>query len=216
MQLPTNLLTFLLTSSSFLTLITAAPTAASPAPVADDITYHTSTSSDNDPNDPAIAFFSSLPPPSPKKRWSSPNPSSPSVTGLATITKRGGGNQDYCRGGGFFNATSDGSPWIDDCRVIIRNIAPKGGKWHYMTGSQRTLVSHGSCALGIESTDGVPPALQTLVGDLDIAEWIQKSIDLFGTRGGKVGSYGDTQCPSTHFEGDEYGMRWGLYRAKGY
>ncbi|KAK3949295.1 putative necrosis-inducing factor-domain-containing protein [Pseudoneurospora amorphoporcata] len=220
MQLPTNLLTFLLTFSSFLTLITAAPTAASPVVVvaaAADITYHTSPDNDpNDPNDPAIAFFSSLPPaPLPKRR--SPNPSSPSVTGLAT--KRG--NQDYCRGGGYFNATSDGSPWVADCRVIIRNIAPKGGKWHYMTGSQRTLVSHGSCALGIESTDGVPPALQTLVGDLDIAEWIRKSIDLFGTttkggEGGKVGSYGDTQCPSTHFEGDEYGMRWGLYRAKGW
>ncbi|CCC13679.1 hypothetical protein SMACR_07245 [Sordaria macrospora] len=230
MQLPTNFLTFFLTSSTFLTLITAAPTAspvvvASSVDVADDnsgptddgdgIIYHTS-SDENDPDDPAIAFFSSLPPlPAADKR--TPNPSSPITTGLAS-SKIKRENKDFCKGGGYFNATSEGSPWVDDCKIIIQNISPKGGTWRYMTGSQRTLVSHKSCALGIESTDGVPPALQTYIGDLDISEWIQKSIDKYASKKeqGKVGSYGDTQCPSTHFKGDEYGMRWGLYRAKGY
>ncbi|KAK3344670.1 putative necrosis-inducing factor-domain-containing protein [Neurospora tetraspora] len=217
MQLPTNLLTLLLTST-FLSLITATPIVSpsgtnpvdSSVPADANINVHV----DDDPNDPAIAFFSSLPPPRPKR---SPNPSSPSATGLVKFSKRGG-NKDFCRGGGIFNKTSDGSPWVDDCKIIIQNISPNGGTWHYMTGTQRTLVSHKSCALGIESTDGVPKALQTLVGDLDITEWIQKSIDRFRSseEQGKVGSYGDTQCISQTFKGDEYSLRWGLYRNKGY
>ena len=87
-----------------------------------------------------------------------------------------------------------------------------------MTGFQRTLVTHKSCGLGIESTAGVPGGLQTRIGDLDITDWIQKSMDRFKTKPeqGKVGSYGDTQCESTHFGEDEYGMRWGLYRMKGF
>ncbi|KAK3489763.1 putative necrosis-inducing factor-domain-containing protein [Neurospora crassa] len=233
MQLPTNLLTFLLTTSAFLSLITATPIAtpskqsasktnpinssipASTDPNTNHIHTETETKTESDPSDPAIAFFSSLPPPSspPNSSSSSPNPSSPSTTGLVHLSsKRSSGNKDHCRGGGYFNATSAGSPLVDDCKVIIQNISPRGGTWHYMSGTQRTLVSHGSCALGIESTPDVPKGLQTLVGDLDISEWIWKSIDRYQWKG-KVGSYGDTQCVSQTFKGDEYTLRWGLYHS---
>ncbi|EDO65296.1 hypothetical protein GE21DRAFT_2747 [Neurospora crassa] len=229
MQLPANLLTLLLSSSLF-TLITATPiatpskqSASKTNPINSSIPawtdpnttnhIHTETETETDPSDPAIAFFSSLPPPSSppnSSSSSSPNPSSPSTTGL---TKRSSGNnKDHCRGGGYFNATSPGSPLVDDCKVIIQNISPRGGTWHYMSGTQRTLVRHGSCALGIESTPDVPKGLQTLVGDLDISEWIQRSIDRYQWKG-KVGSYGDTQCVSQTFKGDEYTLRWGLYHS---
>ncbi|KAK3490232.1 putative necrosis-inducing factor-domain-containing protein [Neurospora hispaniola] len=224
MQLQTNLLTFLLTTSSFLSLITATPIATpskqsasktnpinSSIPADDPNTNHIHTESESDPSDPAIAFFSSLPPPSSPPNIS-PNPSSPTTTGLVRPSKRSSGNKDHCRGGGYFNATSAGSPLVDDCKVIIQNISPRGGTWHYMSGTQRTLVSHGSCALGIESTPDVPKGLQTLVGDLDISEWIQKSIDKYQWKG-RVGSYGDTQCVSQTFKGDEYTLRWGLYHS---
>ncbi|KAL0470166.1 putative necrosis-inducing factor domain-containing protein [Neurospora intermedia] len=222
MQLPTTLLTYLLTTSSFLSLITATPiatpskeSASKTNPIdtsipASDSTNHIHTELESDPSDPAIAFFSSLPPlNSPPTSNISPNPSSPSTTGLS---KRSSGNKDHCRGGGYYNATSPGSPLVEDCKVIIQNISPKGGTWRYMSGTQRTLVRHGTCALGVESTPDVPKGLQTLVGDLDISEWIQKSIERYQWKG-KVGSYGDTQCVSWNFKGDEYTLRWGLYHS---
>ncbi|KAK3392318.1 putative necrosis-inducing factor-domain-containing protein [Sordaria brevicollis] len=218
MQTPSNLLTYLLTSTTFLSaIVLAAPTGTTPSanPLTyDPLTYH-NTSTD-DPNDPAIDFFNSLPPPPPHIPKRTPNPLSPSTTGLS-VSKRDK-NKDWCKGGGYYNATSEGSPWVDDCKIIIQNITPNGGTWHYMTGKQRTLVSHKSCGLGIQSTAGVPAGLSTLIGDKDITEWIQKSIERFASKKeqGKVGSYGDAQCTCEMWHQEEFGMRWGLYRMKGF
>ncbi|KAK3402703.1 Ecp2 effector protein, partial [Sordaria brevicollis] len=83
----------------------------------------------------------------------------------------------------IINETSAGSPLIADCRQIIKNIS-KGATWSYSTAQRhRKLVSHASCALGIERDGGESKAETAKVGNTDVEDIINGLAKLAEKRG---------------------------------
>ncbi|OIW29502.1 hypothetical protein CONLIGDRAFT_669360 [Coniochaeta ligniaria NRRL 30616] len=115
-----------------------------------------------------------------------------------------------CSESTFTDQTSDASPKVDDCLRIATNIAG-GGRWEVeaATGEQHQLVQWGTCAFGVKA---VPPWGDAFfyVGNQDIIDIINTSIQMFGGRG-VVGSKGDMSCQAAR---EPPNVEWGIYHTK--
>jgi hypothetical protein len=107
----------------------------------------------------------------------------------------------------FEDQTSDGSPTVDDCKGIIRNIAGTDGRWDTGIGSQKRIAQFGHCAFGVQA-DGVHGSVDYFTGAQDIVDAIQGSIDKFGGSG-KVGAKGKMKCNAN---AANQPVIWGLYK----
>ena len=114
-----------------------------------------------------------------------------------------------CGGSSFINRTSGGSPWVNDCRQIAYNIR-NGGTWTTdgLVGNHRQLVQYGTCAFGVEVKGADTFVGQYKVGNSDIIDLINDSINRFQS-GGRVGSEGRMPCQKV--VGGNAWVTWGLY-----
>ncbi|PKY06145.1 hypothetical protein P168DRAFT_279616 [Aspergillus campestris IBT 28561] len=102
----------------------------------------------------------------------------------------------------YENGSSDGSPTVDDCRQIVKNIQD-GGSWDYSgVGHHKTLVTYGTCAMGIDSG--------ARVGNLDITDIINGSIDRFEWKG-LVGAKGKMNCQKPVAQQETDDVNWSIY-----
>ncbi|RJE26733.1 hypothetical protein PHISCL_00964 [Aspergillus sclerotialis] len=108
---------------------------------------------------------------------------------------------DDCDDIRYENETTDGSPTVDDCKTIVDNIST-GGSWDHILDSHRTLVTFGTCAVGIDG-----PAR---VGNTDITDIINDSIAQFEWNG-LVGSKGQMNCQQAGGQPGTTDVTWGLY-----
>jgi hypothetical protein len=134
---------------------------------------------------------------------SSVNEASPSVL---FIEKRDA-SIGYCGKSTFENRTSGGSPRVDDCLQIARNIAG-GGTWTVPGDTQHQLVQYGTCAFGTQHDwkfgGGTGPIYK--VGNEDIIDLINDSVNRFQWNG-LVGAKGSMVCKGY----PDAPIEWGLY-----
>ncbi|KAJ4361764.1 hypothetical protein N0V83_010704 [Neocucurbitaria cava] len=128
--------------------------------------------------------------------YTAPTSSNPQGVAVERLTARNSVND--CGDSTFENQSSGGSPKVSDCQQITRNIAG-GGTW-------RTLVTYGTCALGVQSFDSASGTWYN-VGNQDIIDVINTSIQKF-TFNGLVGAKGNMHC-----QGDRNGLSvdWAIY-----
>lgn len=120
--------------------------------------------------------------------------------------------QDWCSAPNYNNEygggdTSDGSPLVEDCLTMLKNIAD-GGDWTTEQPGFRTLTRYGTCAFGVQ--EHTPIILDFSVGNNDIIQVVRESIDKFA-KDGRVGASGYWLCSSkmsTHNYREAY---WSLF-----
>ncbi|KAL4725816.1 hypothetical protein ACLX1H_006490 [Fusarium chlamydosporum] len=106
-----------------------------------------------------------------------------------SLEKRG--QEDMCGDSTFENKSSGGSPKVDDCRQIARNIAG-GGKWTVGAGGEHhQLVQYGTCAFGAQGAGSNMNS--AFIGNTDIIDLINDSIKRFEWNG-LVGASGVMGC----------------------
>ncbi|KAK5799831.1 hypothetical protein VI817_002043 [Penicillium citrinum] len=117
--------------------------------------------------------------------------------------------KDTCGDSTFVDQTTDGSPLIEDCLQIIKNIQ-EDASTDYTTQvlgkNQRRIVEHATCAMGVEATEEKGNA-DFVVGGQDVIDIINESVKRFG-RDGKVGAKGNMDC-NGNIKGQ--GVLWGIY-----
>ncbi|RHZ56572.1 uncharacterized protein CDV56_100433 [Aspergillus thermomutatus] len=117
--------------------------------------------------------------------------------------------KDECGDSSFENQTSDGSPSVEDCQQIIKNIEGDAGTdWttQVVGKNQREIASHGSCAFGVEATK-VDGNVNFVVGGQDVIDIINEAIRRFGG-GGRVGAKGNMDCNGNV---KSQPVLWGIY-----
>jgi hypothetical protein len=131
------------------------------------------------------------------------NDTSP-ITDFATPTNdthpavfSAGNMVNKCGESTFWDENSAASPKIDDCLVIVKNIAG-GGRWEVeaFLDQQHQLVQWGTCAFGVTGVRGVRGTTDDdffYVGNEDIIDLIHVSINKFGSNG-LVGAAGRMWC----------------------
>ncbi|GFF42858.1 hypothetical protein IFM51744_05288 [Aspergillus udagawae] len=133
------------------------------------------------------------------------NETSPSVL---FIKKRASIND--CGASTFINQSSGGSPRVDDCLQIARNIAG-GGTWvvSAIVGDHHQLLQYGTCAFGVEVAPGWSEMPIYKVGNQDIIDLINDSVNRFQWYG-LVGAKGVMDCQRT-LGSDTTPVQWGIY-----
>ncbi|KAF9054908.1 Ecp2 effector protein, partial [Panaeolus papilionaceus] len=112
-----------------------------------------------------------------------------------------------CGDSSFDNKSSGGSPRVDDCLQIARNIAG-GGTWTVALIGHHQLVEFGTCAFGVQAPFELGVS-NIRVGNQDIIDVINDSVRRFQWNG-LVGARGEMQCqtdPGTRWLKTE----WGIY-----
>lgn len=115
--------------------------------------------------------------------------------------------KDYCGDSSFEDQTSEASPLASDCLTIIRNIQGTDGSWNTFIEQQRTIVTFGSCKLGVTGK-GRKGNSNFDVGAQDVVDLIRESIKKFARDDGRVGAKGKMQCNGNIKKQD---VEWGLY-----
>lgn len=103
--------------------------------------------------------------------------------------------KDTCGHSTFVDVTSNGSPLVDDCLTIIKNIegdATTDYTTQVLGKNQREIVAHASCHFGVEATKEGGNA-DFVVGGQDAIDIIKESVKQFA-RDGKVGAKGNMDC----------------------
>jgi hypothetical protein len=117
--------------------------------------------------------------------------------------------KDTCGDSTFENETSGGSPLVEDCLTIIKNIE-ENASTDYTTQvvgkNQRKIASHGSCAFGVEATT-VNGNVNFVTGGQDVIDIINESVNRFAS-GGRVGAKGNMNCNGNV---KSQGVLWGIY-----
>jgi len=118
--------------------------------------------------------------------------------------------EDDCGASDFVDQTNGGSPLVDDCLVIVKNIA-SNGRWNVeaVFGDQHQLVQWGTCAFGVQGKSS--SAGSYYVGNGDIIDIIQSSIEMFGSSG-VVAAKGSMQCNGQLSR--SVNVAWGIYHTK--
>lgn len=116
--------------------------------------------------------------------------------------------KDTCGDSTFENDTSGGSPLVEDCLQIIKNIEGDTGD-DYTTNivEQREILHFGTCAFGVEATK-VNGNANFVVGGQDVIDIINEAVKRFGDSGGKVGAKGNMDCNGNV---KQQPVLWGIY-----
>ena len=115
-----------------------------------------------------------------------------------------------CKESSFQDDTSNASPLVSDCKIMIKNFEADGGtSWKPETvGLQhRQLGDHGTCAFGVEAT-ALNGNIYFHFGGGDLIEYINTAIEKY-SKGGKVGASGKVQCSAN--TGKSQLIKWGIY-----
>ncbi|KAK4182239.1 putative necrosis-inducing factor-domain-containing protein [Podospora australis] len=103
--------------------------------------------------------------------------------------------------------TSDASPFIQDCQVLMNNIAGDGVWEVWQVSHQKQIAHYRSCAFGVE-VEYVPMRITQMVGNGDIMRAITNLIDANAkagrNSGGRVGGKGHWDCSAQ-------GVFWSVY-----
>jgi hypothetical protein len=117
--------------------------------------------------------------------------------------------KDTCGHSTFVDVTSNGSPLVDDCHTIIKNIegdATTDYTTQVLGKNQREIVTHASCHFGVKATKEGGNA-DFVVGGQDVIDIIKESVKQFA-RDGKVGAKGNMDC-NGNIKGQP--VLWGIY-----
>jgi hypothetical protein len=114
--------------------------------------------------------------------------------------------RDYkCNDYTYENDTSDGSPFVSDCNVLVSNIFGPG-EWRTDQPGFRTIASYGTCNFGVQQHTSAITIFH--VGNQDVQEIINNAIKMYQWNG-RVGASGYFQCQ------DDFGLHndayWALY-----
>ncbi|KAJ6140241.1 hypothetical protein N7471_006727 [Penicillium samsonianum] len=117
--------------------------------------------------------------------------------------------RDTCGDSTFENQTSDGSPLVEDCLIIIKNIQGDAST-DYTTlvagKPHREVAPHGTCAFGVEATS-VNGNANFVTGGQDVIDIINESVKRFASNG-KVGAKGNMVCNGNI---KDQAVKWGIY-----
>lgn len=118
--------------------------------------------------------------------------------------------KDRCGDSTHMDQNSGASPMVSDCEQMIRNIEGDASTefTHGITGDREILL-YGSCAFGIQRTGGTGGAVQFKIGDQDVIDAINESVEKFGSSG-KVGAKGVMPCDGTT-AGTKVKVEWSIY-----
>ncbi|PSN59371.1 hypothetical protein BS50DRAFT_476817, partial [Corynespora cassiicola Philippines] len=112
-----------------------------------------------------------------------------------------------CGDSSFENQTTGGSPTVNDCRQLARNIAGNG-RWTVGAGGEhRQLAQYGTCAFGAQGNKSMNWAY---IGNQDIIDLINDSINRFQWNG-LVGAKGSMACRGGSGQIIDTEMIWGIY-----
>lgn len=116
--------------------------------------------------------------------------------------------KDTCGDSTFENDTSGGSPLVEDCLQIIKNIEGDTDD-DYTTEivTQRELLWYGTCAFCVEATK-VNGNANFVVGGQDVIDIINEAVKRFGDSDGRVGAKGDMDCNGNI---KQQPVKWGIY-----
>jgi GH18 family chitinase len=119
-------------------------------------------------------------------------------------------NQNHCGLSTFEDQTSEASPWVDDCRTIIRNIEWDGNtQWTTLVGGKphREIAHHGSCHFGVEATT-VSGNADFQVGGEDVISIIRDAIANIAKDSKQIGARGYMNCNGNI---KAQPVLWGIY-----
>jgi hypothetical protein len=122
-------------------------------------------------------------------------------------------SNDYCGDSTFEDHTSEASPLAADCLRIAHNIR-NGGSWTLYGNKQRRIAQYGTCAFGAEDDSihmNVLLFTYISVGNQDVIDAIESSVNKFQRPDGKVGAAGVMICGIKDTE--VYAVRWGIYHS---
>ncbi|KAF9054911.1 putative necrosis-inducing factor-domain-containing protein [Panaeolus papilionaceus] len=112
-----------------------------------------------------------------------------------------------CGDSTFVNQSSGGSPRVEDCLRIARNIAG-GGTWSVALIGHHQLVEYGTCAFGVKAPFELGVS-NIRIGNQDIIDVINDSVRRFQWNG-RVGAKGEMKCQSDP-GGIWHKTDWGIY-----
>lgn len=115
-----------------------------------------------------------------------------------------------CEKSSFQDDTSDASPLVSDCKIMIENFEKDGGtSWKSDTAGlqHRELGHYGTCAFGVEATK-LNGNIYFHFGGGDLIEYINTAIKMF-SKGGKVGASGKVDCAANTATSQP--VKWGIY-----
>lgn len=119
--------------------------------------------------------------------------------------------KNECGDSTFENETSDRSPLVEDCRVIIKNIEGDAGtKWttQVVGKKQRKIAVAGTCAFGVEATK-VDGNVNFALGGQDLIDIINTAVGKYA-KGGKIGATGDLHCRGNV---KQQPVHWAIYHS---
>ncbi|KAI6754849.1 hypothetical protein HG530_012601 [Fusarium avenaceum] len=115
-----------------------------------------------------------------------------------------------CKGSSFQDDTSNASPLVSDCKIMIKNFEADGGtSWKSETArlQHRELGHYGTCAFGVEATE-LNGNIYFHFGGGDLIEYINIAIERY-SKSGKVGASGKVQCSANTDKSQP--VKWGIY-----
>ncbi|KAF9054904.1 putative necrosis-inducing factor-domain-containing protein [Panaeolus papilionaceus] len=114
-----------------------------------------------------------------------------------------------CEDSSFINQSSEGSPRVDDCLQIIRNIG-YGEVYLLSLDTQHELATFGNCAIGAYSPF-IRGVTNVRVGGQDVIDLINDSVRNFQWNG-LVGAKGEMRCKVDPDNLDHLqNVQWGIY-----
>ncbi|CAG8003003.1 unnamed protein product [Penicillium nalgiovense] len=108
----------------------------------------------------------------------------------------------------YIEETTSGSPLIDDCLVIVKNIEGTTGSWNRLIEIQYGIASYGTCTFGIEGK-GRHGNVNVDVGAQDIVDIIRYTSKHWGHGTDRMQGKGVMQC---HGNIKQQELHWSIYK----
>ena len=108
----------------------------------------------------------------------------------------------------YIEETTSGSPLIDDCLVIVKNIQGTSGSWIKPIERQFGILNFGTCTFGIEGK-GRKGNVDEYVGAQDVVDIIRYTSKHWGHGTGKMQGKGVMQCDGNIKKQE---VHWAIYK----
>ncbi|CAI7650985.1 unnamed protein product [Penicillium discolor] len=108
----------------------------------------------------------------------------------------------------YIEETTSGSPVIDDCLVIVKNIEGTSGSWIKPIERQYGILNFGTCTFGIEGK-GRKGNVDEYVGAQDVVDIIRYTSKHWGHGTGKMQGKGVMQCDGNIKKQE---VHWAIYK----
>ncbi|KAJ5415834.1 hypothetical protein N7465_004529 [Penicillium sp. CMV-2018d] len=108
----------------------------------------------------------------------------------------------------YVEETTSGSPLIDDCLVIVKNIQGTTGSWIKPIERQYGILNFGTCTFGIEGK-GRKGNVDEYVGAQDVVDIIRYTSKHWGHGTGKMQGKGVMQCNGNIKQQE---VHWAIYK----